>query len=291
MDFELKNSLNNFLQDIYSNFNTQFHNDVIILLAIGFLRSKNLSWHQSFSIAKKAVSENCFFQNYIECITCSVGCSDFLKVFLEKNSKHFDNIIVVTAPEDNDSIQVAKNYGANVLITDIFYKDGKKFDRGSAYNKALELLKYKSWVCFIDVDIILDDNHRQSILKFGLDKNVFYGIDRLNVITDEDRNSLINGNPFKFHIYCEHEWGFGYYQMFSMNHPTIMQKFINKEIIYPSANDVVFSDFLFRQQFGPGYMDETSKWIWDSRFQKKLPVKCYHIGTNGAGSKSLTIKY
>lgn len=291
MDYNYNELIDFFLEDIYYNLNRNLCTEVITLLTIGFLKSKGLSWQDSALIAQKRISERNIFENKFECITCSVGCADFLKIFLEKNSKHFDKVIVVTAPNDNDSIKVAEKYGATVFITDIFYKDGKKFDRGSAYNEALKYLTYKRWVCFVDVDIILDSNHREKILNSNLDKNIFYGIDRLNVITEEDRRLLYENKEFKSHLYCEHEWGFGYYQMFSMNHRIITHKIANKEVIYPSAEDVGLSDYLFRIQFGPGYMSPEGRWFWDDRFQKKLPVRCYHIGTNGPGIKSLTVKY
>lgn len=228
---------------------------------------------------------------YFECITCSVGCSSFLKIFLEKNIKHFDNIIVVTSPTDPESIEISKKSGARTLVTDFFYRNGNKFDRGSAYNRALDFLKFNHWVSFIDVDIVLDDKHSEYLKNYPIFDDVFYGIDRLNIIRENERNLFLKGENFKCDLNCKHEWGFGYFQMFSMRHPLILKKINNSEIIYPSANDVGLSDFLFRMQFGLGGMDKIKRWHWDSNYQRKLPWPCFHLGSDGLGSKSKTIKY
>lgn len=291
MNINTTNVLAPFIKDIEINFDKNISKELAISMVVGFLRGKGFSWQQSIEIANKSIVKQEVFKKQFECITCSVGCADFLKIFLEKNKKHFDHIIVVTSPDDTDSIDVAKKYQASILSTDIFYRNGNKFDKGGAYNKALDLLLYKDWVCFIDVDIILEDNHKESLLKYELNRNIFYGIDRLNILTNIDKENFLNGLKFNSSLDSEHEWGFGYYQMFSMDHFIIKQKVENKETVYPSSPDTYFSDFLFRKEFGPGYTDHEGKWIWDEKFQQKLPWKCYHIGLNNSDRKSLTIKY
>lgn len=230
-------------------------------------------------------------KKYFECITCSVGCSDFLKIFLEKNSKHFDNIIVVTSPTDPESIEISKKSGARTLITDFFYRNKNKFDRGGAYNRALDFLKFNHWVSFIDVDIILDDSHSEYLKQYSPFDDIFYGMDRLNITNENQRNSFLKGKDFKCNLNCKYEWGFGYFQLFSMKHPLILKKIGKSEAIYPSANDVGLSDFLFRMQFGFGGMDKMRRWHWDSSCQRKLPWPCFHLGSDGVGLKSKTIKY
>jgi hypothetical protein len=116
-------------------------------------------------------------------------------------------------------------------------------------------------------------------------------MDRHNLFSQSDREKIINDIDISTSPDCQHEWGFGYFQHFSMKHPVIQKLKNQNSQIYPSSFDVGTSDFLFRKQFGFGAMDENGRWNWDPNFQQKLPWHCYHIGSRGLGIKSDTIHY
>jgi len=282
-----------FLNDFKINFENP-EKDFIAGNIIGYLRSKGFEWIDCIFIANYILEINKNENNlpkFFEGITCSVGCADFLSIFLEKNLKHFDNLIVVTDKKDKETFEVAQKFNIRLFVTDSFYDNGNKFDRGTAYSRALSLLKYNDWVSFIDVDIILQKDHKEKLINYNLNRNIFYGMDRHNVFSESDRQKLINNIDIDSEPNCLYEWGFGYFQHFSMKHPVI-EKLINQNAqIYPSAFDVGVSDFLFRSKFGQGIMDQTGKWNWDSNFQQKLPWHCYHIGSRGLGMKSDAIHY
>jgi hypothetical protein len=286
-------TLNPFLHDFNANFENS-EKDFIAGNIIGFLRSKGFEWIDCILVANYILEINKNendLPKFFEGITCSVGCADFLSIFLEKNLRHFDNLIVVTDRNDKQTFEVAKNFNIRLFVTDVFYENGNKFDRGSAYNRALKLLKYNDWVSFIDVDIILQKDHKEKFLNYNLNKNIFYGMDRHNIFSQSDREKVINDIDISTSPDCKHEWGFGYFQHFSMKHPVIQKLKNQNSQIYPSSFDVGTSDFLFRKQFGFGAMDESGRWNWDSNFQQKLPWHCYHIGSRGLGMKADTIHY
>ena len=224
----------------------------------------------------------------LELITCSVGCAPFLKTFLERNMRHFNRTIVVTDYKDMESRHLAQSMGANVLVTDRFYVGGKRFDRGSSYNRALKELKHRDFVVFADVDIVFPDDFRLRLERYGLKDDCFYGMARRDVDDEEQRKAFIDGKPFTSTLHLGAEWGFGYFQLFSPK-----SRFLQGlDPVYPAAEDVNHSDFLFRGQFGSGhtFCNATGEWSWDPVYQIQLPFECYHLGSN-RGESSLVRHY
>jgi hypothetical protein len=265
----------------------------------GFLRGNGHSWVECFTamedyfannqiatVAQKSLRPELPRKDYrLEGITCSVGCSEYLNDWLTHNRKHFHSVIVATDKNDLDSQSVAKSFGVNLLVTDAFYLNGNKFDRGTVYDMALRHLKYKDFVALIDCDIVLRPDFSSFLGKEGLRQDIFYGCDRLNIEDKAEKEKFRNGRPFRSVLASQEEWGFGYFQMFNMNNKHIH----GKAHLYPSAKDANFSDYLFRAQFGSGHQFKDGVWSWDKTAQSKLDIPCYHLGSDG--QKSLTKKH
>lgn len=302
-------SLNNLLTEINGNVSPALPSELLYGIVMGYFRGVGLSWKESFVMMGECMemrkkpfidlsdgtlgSRSSKRHNFkTEMITCSVGCKDYLEQFLRLNMRHFDHTIVVTNHNDKWSRKLAEQAGATVLVTDLFYNEGKTFDRGSVYNRALGLSRFNDWITFIDVDVFLLDQHRQNLEKVGLNNDMFYGMHRQNVINDEQRQRLYDGLMFESFLESQQEWGFGYFQMFNLGNKFLREKRATGQQIYPSANDVGTSDHLFRCQFGSGhYQDEKQIWHFDSSAQQRLNWPCYHLGADGAGHKSRTIHY
>lgn len=277
-------------------------------MLVGWLRAKGYSWQEAFTAmddlikvltAKGQMTAAVTPQQYpprssfkVELITCCVGCVDYLETCLKRNMWHFDHTIVVTDTTDLASRELAQRLGADVLVTDRFYVGGKRFDRGSAYNRALDLVRYKDWVTFMDVDIVLHGDHRLKLEQHGLRNNVFYGCDRLNLTTPAAREAfLCEGDTSSALVDSTTEWGFGYYQLFNWTNPFLTGR-PPSEPIYPSSPDVFTSDHLFRHRFGGGHtMTPAGLWTWDASHQQRLPWPCYHLGSNGVGTVPDTLRY
>lgn len=270
--------------------------DIAAGAVLGHLRARGFSWVEAFTVmhayamARQRPSIRHAF--HIEMITCSVGCADYLPLCLERNMRHFDHTIVVTSPEDEASQAVAEKAGASVLVTDRFYRGGNRFNRGDAYNRALQMVRHHDWVTFVDVDIVLEHDHRARLEAHGLQDDVFYGCDRLNVLGDEERRRFIAGEPCEPRLQSTSEWGFGYYQLFNLRSPFLKAVSSRGEALYPSAPDVGYSDYVFRTRFGSGHQQGNDGiWSWDPIHQRKLPWACYHLGADGEGLPSRTIHY
>ena len=119
----------------------------------------------------------------LEAITACVGFDDLLDATLARNMAHFDTMIVVTSHDDYRTQEVARKHGATVVVTDLFKKDGRGFNKGAALNAGLGRFRYHGWRLHIDSDIALPDSYRRILFNHhALDRTCLYGADRVDII-------------------------------------------------------------------------------------------------------------
>lgn len=95
--------------------------------------------------------------NPIRAIMTCVNYADILHLTLPKNKKHFAEIAVVTSSGDISSARVAREHGAQVIITDLFYADGAAFAKWRALEYGLDLFRRYGCLCIMDADIVWPD--------------------------------------------------------------------------------------------------------------------------------------
>jgi hypothetical protein len=119
----------------------------------------------------------------LEYVTTSVGFDDLLDVTLGLNHCHFDTAIVVTSHADKKTQAVAKKHGALCVLTDLWNKNGRQFNKGAAINDGFGRFQYHGWRAHLDSDIVVPDNFRRLLFSHTqLDTNAIYGADRVDVI-------------------------------------------------------------------------------------------------------------
>lgn len=112
-----------------------------------------------------------------------MGFDDLLDVTLGYNHPHVDHLIVVTSHQDKKTQGVCHKHGVTCVQTDLFGKNGRKFNKGAAINAGMGHFQYQGWRLHLDADIILPDNFRRMLFNHThLDKSGLYGCDRVNVI-------------------------------------------------------------------------------------------------------------
>jgi hypothetical protein len=134
----------------------------------------------------------------ITALTVSVNYTDFLVHILEENYSLFDRWVIVTDTSSRDVVFECNKYSNVVCIqTDVFYKDGAKFNKWAGINEALKLID-DGWVLFLDSDIVLHKETRRILNNLSLKEDCIYGVDRVNCNADEwevyrkKRNMLVN---------------------------------------------------------------------------------------------------
>jgi len=119
----------------------------------------------------------------LEYVTTSVGFDDLLDITLALNHPHFDTSIVVTSHADKKTQAVARKHGALLVLTDLFGKNGRQFNKGAAINDGFGRFQYHGWRTHMDSDIVVPDNFRRMLFNHThLDRNCLYGADRVDVI-------------------------------------------------------------------------------------------------------------
>jgi hypothetical protein len=114
-----------------------------------------------------------------------------LDVTLKHNLAHFDTMIVVTSHADQKTKDCAKKHGAICVETDLFTKNGRKFNKGAAVNAGFNYFQYHGWRMHLDSDIVLPDSFRRILFNHThLDKEFLYGADRLDVSGLDEMHKL-----------------------------------------------------------------------------------------------------
>lgn len=117
----------------------------------------------------------------LEAVVTSVNYDDFLSETLPLNKVHFDNMVVVTSPEDLATQKLCEYYHVKCVPTNAFGAKGE-FRKGAAINAGLRQLDLDGWVIQLDADIALPPQTRRILEAIDLDAYSIYGIDRFNVM-------------------------------------------------------------------------------------------------------------
>lgn len=217
-------------------------------------------------------------------VTC-IGCSKMLEFTAMNNKNHSDSYFVATSEKDIDTIEVCKKLGLRCLVTNAFYRNGAKFDKGFAHEHMLKNLLFNEFVLFLDVDILLPERFSKYMHNMRLDINKLYGNCRIEV-TKPSHCKLLKEDRLCGPVWAT-DWGFGHFQLFNINSKWLK----NKEVLCPSfpteREPFGSDDFLFRKNFGesPYYIEDF--WHWDSNAQEKIGIDVYHIGPIGSNSRHL----
>jgi len=128
----------------------------------------------------------------LEGVTVSVGFDDVLDVALGVNHAHFDTMIVVTSHADKRTQAVGRKHSAIVVLTDLFTKNGRHFNKGAAINAGFNYWQYHGWRLHLDADILLPDNFRRVLFNHTtLDRSTIYGADRVDLLGDGELTSYL----------------------------------------------------------------------------------------------------
>ena len=164
----------------------------------------------------------------IVAITVAVNYADILKHVLNQNSTFFKKWIIVTSPNDVQTISLIKNSGnqnIQMLIFNYFHIKGCKFNKGGAVKYAQEYVynNYKDTnILILDADILLPSDFLTK-LPASLENNSLYGAsERLDYWSVDDFN---NGtNP---HIHPGSKKFIGFFQLYKQNAAFKYERSIN----------------------------------------------------------------
>ena len=154
----------------------------------------------------------------IVAITVAVNYADILKHVLNQNSTFFKKWVIVTSPDDVQTMSLINNSNkANIqlLIYNDFYIKGSMFNKGGALRFAQEHVyhNYKNEnVLILDADILLPINFLKK-LPLRVENNTLYGVsERLDYWSVDDFNNDINP-----HLHSGSKQFVGFFQLYKQS--------------------------------------------------------------------------
>ena len=215
----------------------------------------------------------------LEAVMICVDYADFAAETIPLNQRHFDDFVVVTAPEDKATQRVCAYYGVRQVWSDRFRSRWGEFHKAKGINHGLENLKLDDWVLHLDADIILPPKTRTLLKRANLDKTCLYGCDRFLVpgsdewrvhqamphLQQDNYHVQMDAFPLAPRFSGERMGGYappGYFQLWNPNWSNVRE--------YPSEHtDAAKTDVLF-----------SSKW-WRNKRQLLPEFVAYHLDSSG----------
>ena len=147
--------------------------------------------------------------NKITSIIAAVNYDDLLDITLTENKHNFDETIIITDTKDIKTQQLTKKHNVKCFVTDIFYINNNKFNRGMAYNAVLSALKHElDWVVLMDADVVLTKDFKNLLELYNNINNIKRNMSTIETIItnneNNNENSIIkfnnmnNGNLFNY---------------------------------------------------------------------------------------------
>lgn len=216
---------------------------------------------------------------HFDYVTTCVNYVDYLEVSYKHNKDEFDRFTVVTSTKDEETKKFCRDNGINFVATDVFYVNGAKFEKGVALNYAFAALKADAdWIVIMDADTFVPKGFKDKMSSYSLDKEFFYGTQRVLLPTYKDYLDLLGGKPetdFEIPLGL----GYGYFQMINWNSSVIQNKPLG-QLWYPASphGDATESDWMFRNKWGEHLDHDYTKWKGKL---DKLPFNVYNLGKHG----------
>lgn len=85
----------------------------------------------------------------------SVDYADFLRVTLPHNRLRLAQVVIVTTPDDRETIAIARAHGADVHTTRAWTADGALFNGARAIEEAMDAYGRRGWMMQLSADIAL----------------------------------------------------------------------------------------------------------------------------------------
>lgn len=191
-----------------------------------YIAEKHASWYLPSSSGRPdnhsriRSTRNNLNPRRLECVMVCVNYSDFLEITLPWNIQHWDKVVVVTSSKDHRTAEIARKYGALVVISDSYQSRGATLNKGAMLNAGASALDRDDWMMFTDADILLPPDFRKIFDQHVWNPGTLYYATRLTTpspplswIAEYKKNpsiadSLHPSNPFA----DQGPWG--YFQLF-----------------------------------------------------------------------------
>jgi hypothetical protein len=103
----------------------------------------------------------------VRAITVCVNYSDLLAATLPSILRHVRDLLIVTTPDDLQTIDLAIRASVRLLKTAAFYQNGDTFNKGRALEEGFDVLGRNGWILVLDADVMLPRRLKLGQLEVG----------------------------------------------------------------------------------------------------------------------------
>lgn len=87
---------------------------------------------------------------------------DYLSITVPYNRHHFKDVIIITHPKDTKTIQITKQFGLSLFLSESFYDNGADFNKWLPLEQAFKFYGRHGWICMMDADVLWPKKIEQS---------------------------------------------------------------------------------------------------------------------------------
>ncbi len=157
----------------------------------------------------------------IRAITVCVNYDDLLRVTLPTVLPHVEKAVVVTSPQDVKTQEYVAGFpNAALHVTDAFYRNGAKFNKGLALEEGFDALGRESWILVLDADIVVPPDLRQQVERLKPKVGFLYNPPRRILADPKDWWRWTNHKKWgQLPGRKEDKGHYGYFQLFNAADP------------------------------------------------------------------------
>lgn len=148
-------------------------------------------------------------------VVVCVDFSEMLSRSIARWQAGCNRLIVVTSPRDERTLKMCRLFNVETHITDIFYANGARFNKGAALSEAIlhkRWRDYAEWLLLFDADIMPPVNWRDQFFRQRRRHDTLYGAWRYKVPEDKtDFDRYFTPDP---KTRMPQSWVIGFFCMF-----------------------------------------------------------------------------
>ena len=149
-----------------------------------------------------------------------VDFADILEQTLPRNRHHFQQLVVMTHPDDHATIAVCQRNDVECVLTEVFYERGAEFNKFAALEMGLDYVGRAGWILIMDCDIVLPNRIPDSFVPT---EGCLYTPRRRDLRAWQD--GILPDQLWKRYRYVNAREEFaGYYQLFHGSDPVLSQQ-------------------------------------------------------------------
>lgn len=151
----------------------------------------------------------------MKAVIISVNYGDLLAITLPKSAPQFEHIAIGTSRADKETQEIAAQFpNVTTYVTDDFYANGAKFNKGLVVERLFDIVGRAGWLCVLDADIVLP----AGFTEFAFAKNHLTTPYRRMLFNPQDYSDSLDWESVP--ILKEHGW-WGYCQVFHADDPVL----------------------------------------------------------------------